>query len=55
VDDCIILGKNMADIDSVISCLHEGTENFQLVDQGSIDKYLGLLMQDIDVTSFKMS
>jgi hypothetical protein len=55
VDDCIILGKNMADVDSVISSLHEGTENFQLVDQGSIDKYLGLLIQDIDATSFEMS
>ena len=44
MDDCIILGKNMADVDSVISSLHEGTENFQLVDQGSIDKYLGLLI-----------
>ncbi len=55
VDDCIILGKNMADIDSVISSLHEGTEKFQLVDQGSIDKYLGLLIQDIDATSFEMS
>ena len=55
VNDCIILGKNMADIDSVISSLHEGTENFQLVDQGSIDKYLGLLIRDINATSFKMS
>jgi hypothetical protein len=48
-------GKNMADIDSVISSLHKGTENFQLVDQGSIDKYLGLLIQDIDATSFELS
>ena len=45
----------MANVDSVISSLHEGTENFQLVYQGSIDKYLGLLIQDIDATSFEMS
>jgi hypothetical protein len=45
----------MANVDSVISSLHEGTENFHLVDQGSIDKHLGLLIQDIDVTSFEMS
>jgi hypothetical protein len=45
----------MANVDSVISSLHEVTENFQLVDQGSIDKYLGLLIQDIDATSFEMS
>jgi hypothetical protein len=55
VDDCIIPRKNMADVDSDISSLHEGTENFQLVDQGSIDKYLGLLIQDIDATSFETS
>ncbi len=45
----------MTDVDSVISSLHEGTENFQLADQGSIDKYLGLLILDIDATSFEMS
>jgi hypothetical protein len=55
VDDCIILGKNMAYVDSDVSSLYEGTENFQLVDQGSIDKYLGLLIQDIDDTYFEMS
>ncbi len=55
VDNCIILGKTMADVDSVISSLHEGTENFQLVDQGSIYKYLGLLIRDIDANSFRMS
>jgi hypothetical protein len=45
----------MADIDSVISSLHEGSENFQLVDQGSIDEYNCLLIQDINATSFEMS
>ncbi len=45
----------MADVDSVISSLHEGTENFQLVDQGSIDKYLGLTIGDTDATYFKLS
>ncbi len=45
----------MADVDSVISSLCEGTENFQLADQGSLNKYLGLLIQDINATSFKMS
>jgi hypothetical protein len=35
--------------------LKEGHEDFELVDQGSIDKYLGLLIQDIDANTFKMS
>jgi hypothetical protein len=55
VDDCIILGKDMAIIDAVISLLKEGHEDFELVDQGSIDKYLGLLIRDIDANTFKMS
>ncbi len=55
VDDCIILGKGMTDVDTVIASLHVGSENFQLLDQGSIDKYLGLLIQDIDATLFEMS
>ena len=54
VDDCIILGKDMAIVDAVISSLKEGHEEFQLVDQGSIDKYLGLLICDIDANTFKM-
>ncbi len=48
VDDCIILGKNMVIVDSVISLLKNGSENFDLIDQGSTDKYLGLLIRDID-------
>jgi hypothetical protein len=55
VDDCIILGKTMANVDAVIASLHVGDENFQLIDQGSIDKYLGLMIQDIDSTTFEMS
>jgi hypothetical protein len=48
VDDCIILWKKMVIVDLVISLLIDGSENFDLIDQGSIDKYLGLLIRDID-------
>jgi hypothetical protein len=41
VDDCIIIGKRMADADAVVSSLHIGNKKFQLVNQGSIDKTLG--------------
>jgi hypothetical protein len=54
VDDCIILGKDMAIIDAVISLLKEGHEDFELVDQGSIDNYLGLMIQDIDSNTFQI-
>jgi hypothetical protein len=45
----------MADVDAIISLLHVGDEKFQLIDQGSIDKYLGLMVHNIDSNSFKMS
>ncbi len=45
----------MADVDAVISLLHVGDEKFQLLDQGSIDKYLGLMIRDIDSNTFEMS
>ena len=45
----------MADVDAVISSLHVGPEKFQLTDQGSINKYLGLMITDIDSNSFEMS
>jgi hypothetical protein len=55
VDDCIIIGENMMIADSVISSLKGGNKNFDLVNQGSIDKYLGLLIRDIDLSTFEMS
>ena len=55
VDDCIILGKDMAIVDAVISSLKKGHKEFQLIDQGSVDKYLGLLIRGIDANTFKMS
>jgi hypothetical protein len=55
IDNCIILGKDMTIVDAVISSLKGGNENFDLVYQGSIDKYFGLLIQDIDSTTFELS
>ncbi len=45
----------MADVDAVISSLHVGDEKFQLIDQGSIDKYLRLMIRNIDSNSFEMN
>jgi hypothetical protein len=45
----------MADVDLVISSLQTGNKNFQLIDQCSIDKYLGLLIRDIDSITFEIS
>jgi hypothetical protein len=45
----------MADVDAIVSLLRTGEEKCQLIDQGSIDKYLGLMICDIDSNTFKMS
>ena len=42
-------------VDSVIKSLREGDEDFELTDEGSIDKYLGVKIKDIDQNSFEMS
>ena len=55
VDDCIILGKNMAIVDAFILSLKEGNEDFELTDEGSIDRYLDVLITDIDKNTFEMS
>ena len=55
VDDCIIIGKSMEIVNSVIESLHVGKEGFKLTDKGILDKYIGVLIEDIDNTSFEMS
>ncbi len=45
----------MTDVDAVISSLHIGPKKFQLIDQGSIDKYLRLMITDINAGTFEMS
>ena len=52
VDDCIIIGKSMEIVDSVIKSLHDGDEDFELTYKGSLDKYIGVLIEYIDNTSF---
>jgi len=55
VDDCIIIGKSMTMVDSIIDSLWDGDEDFKLTDEGSLDKYIGVLVTDIDENSFEMS
>ena len=42
VDDCIIIGLSMKDIDTFITSMMEGIENFVLTDEGDIDNFLGI-------------
>lgn len=55
VDDCIIIGESMTDIDNFIQSLATGDENFTLTDEGSIDKFLGIEITDRGNGTFEMS
>ena len=55
VDDCIIIGDTPERIDKLITSLHGGDEQFRLTDEGSIDKYLGVNIEQLENGSFEMS
>ena len=45
VDNVLIFSKKKVWIDIFIKSLFEGIENFELTDEGNIDKYLGIDIQ----------
>ncbi len=53
--NCIIVGDSMHRIDALIQSLHGGDEHFVLQDKGSIDKYLGMNIKQIDANAFELS
>jgi hypothetical protein len=55
VDDCIIIGDMVDRINKLIQSLHKGDENFVLQDEGSIDKYLGIEIKQLDDSSFELT
>ena len=42
-------------VNSDIDSLHDSDEDFKLTDKGSLRKYIGILIEYIDNTSFEMS
>ncbi len=54
VDDCIIVAELMVCIEQLITSLHDGTENYILQDKGSIDKYLGVNIEQLNNLSFHL-
>ena len=45
----------MAIVDSVIYSMRDGDEDFELTDEDSIEKYIGVLIEDIIDNSSEMS
>jgi len=52
VDDCIILARSNATIDAIIKTL---MDDYELTDEGKLDKYLGIEITDNKDGSFEMS
>jgi hypothetical protein len=55
VDDCIIVGDSTDCIEALITLLNNGTENIILKDEGSIKKYLGVSIAQLDDKSFDLT
>ena len=55
VDDCIIDGRSMKDIDSFIYSMQQGSEKFTLTEEGDVNKILGIEITHNEDSSFEMS
>jgi hypothetical protein len=55
VDDCIIVGNKMKEIDDFVKSMQNGSENFILTDEGDIDKFLGIEIKQLDDKRFEMA
>jgi hypothetical protein len=55
VNDCIIVGKDMGEINKFVRSMQQGTENFVLTDEGSIDKFLGIEIKRLGKQEFEIS
>ena len=55
VDDCIIVGEDMAEINKFVESMQNGPENFILTDEGDIDKFLGIEITRLGKQEFEIS
>ncbi len=55
VDDCIIVGEDMGEIDDFVLSMQNGLENFVLMDECSIDKFLGIEIKRLGRQEFEIS
>ena len=55
VDDVIIIAKNDQIADSIAKSLFDSQENFDLTDEGNLDKYLGIEIKDLGHQSYELT
>jgi hypothetical protein len=54
VDNCIVVGKDMDNIDQFVLSMQNGPEVFFLIDEGSIDKFLGIEIKCLGPQEFEI-
>jgi len=55
VDNCIIFGNSMKEIDSFVDSMKNGKENFIITDEGDIYKFLGIDIKHLGQNKFEIS
>ena len=55
VNNCIIVGEDMGEIDDFVLSMQNGSENFVLTNEGSIDKFLGIEIKRLGRQEFEIS
>ena len=55
VDDCIIMSDTRMKIDYLVHSLEHGTEQFILMKEGTLDKFLEVDIQKVGVDGFELS
>ena len=55
VDDCIIIGPSMENINRFVDSMKNGNENFVLTNDGGINKFLRVEITQLDNKRFKIS
>ena len=55
MDDFIIAGMSMKDIDSFVYSMQYGSEKFILTDEGDVNKFLGIEITHNEDSSFELS
>ena len=55
VDDCIMAGPSMKNINAFVRSMKNGDENFVLTDEGDINKFLGIEITQLDDKRFRIS
>ena len=55
VDNCIIFSPSMESIDRLVWLMHDGPENFNLTDEGNLNKFLEIEITKLDSSSFELA